>query len=234
MTHALLLAAALLAPAALAQACPIPADASPALAARTDAERLAFLKGQLEAEAGKVTVWRGAWGATYALGTIGQLGAAGAVSAEDRPDQLWGALSTAVGVGFTLLGTPEVMEDGPAFAARAGAPGASVDCAVLADGERLMLKDGANELEGVQWYWHVANVVFNAGMGLIIGLGYGHWVSALVNFLVGTALGEGTCLTQPVVLASAYQQYLGGGLGGSASGSAPRLVVGQLGLGLAF
>jgi hypothetical protein len=227
MTLALLLAAA------LAQSCPVPPEAAPALAARADAERLDFLRGRLEAEASRVTVWRGAWGATYALGTLGQLAAAGAVATEDRPDWLWGAASTAVGVAFTIIGTPEVMDDGPDFARRSAAPG-SDPCALIAEGERLLLKDAGNETAGVQWYWHVANVVFNAGMSLIVGLGYGHWVSALVNFLVGAGLGEGTLFTQPTALEAAWQGYLAGGLGPSVRAPGPSLRFGQLGLALAF
>jgi len=233
MPLALLLAAALMPASVLAQACPAPTEAGPVLGSRSDAERLTFLRRHLQDESARVKTWRGAWGTTYAVATLGQLVAAGAVGVEDRPDWLWGALSTAVGVGFTLLGTPEVMDDGEAFAAKASPPGPQ-DCVLIAEGERLMLKDAANETDNVEWYWHAANVVFNAGMGLILGLGYGHWVSALVNFLVGALIGEGTLLTQPTGLASAWQQYLGGSLGAQAPGTMPHLVVGRLGLALAF
>jgi hypothetical protein len=230
----LALLALLAAPAAArAQGCPAPAEATPALAARTDAERLAFLRTRLQADADASRTWRLAWGATYALATLAQLPVASVVSDSDRPDWLWGALSTGVGVAFTLLGTPDVLDDGPAFALRSAAEG-PVDCGLLAEGERLMLKDAANEADGVRWYWHAANVVFNAGVGLVLGLAYGHWLSGLVNFLVGAALGEGTLFTQPVALAGAWQQYLGGGLAAARAPPVLRLAPGQLGLALSF
>lgn len=51
-------------------------------------------------------------------------------------------------------------------------------------------------------------MAFNAGIGLVLGLGYGHWVSAIVNFLAGVLIGEGTILTSPTRLADTWDRYL--------------------------
>jgi hypothetical protein len=235
VTLAALLAAALVPVAALADACPLPALASPTLGARTDAERLRFLRTRLEDDAARARTWREAWVAAYTVGTLGQLVGAGAVAAADQPDWFLGAASTAVGAAFTLMGTPDVVVHAPGFSRRSQGSGPA-DCALLAEGEGLLERDAANETDGVRWYWHLASVVFNAGVSLIIGLAYGHWSSALLNFLVGAALGEGTLFTQPQGLVGAWDTYLAGGLGasGPSAGLRPRLVAGPLGLTLAF
>ena len=197
-----------LAPTTAAAQCAAPPQASPQLGARPAAERLRFLSRALDTDAANTRIWRLGWGAAYAVGTLGQLAAIPLLGPEDQKDFVVGVASTAVGVAFTLLGTPEVMDDAPAFATRVAAGGD--ECELLAEAERLIVKDAANEISGVAWYIHAANIAFNLGLGLVIGLGFGHWVSALINFLVGAAIGEGTFFTQPTALDAAWKGYLSG------------------------
>lgn len=232
LSSCLILAGLVVAPLVSRAQCPVPSGAAPALGERSAAERVRFLTQALEREASAVRTWRAAWGATYALGTLGQLAATPLLDPADQQDFAVGAASTAVGVAFTILGTPEVMEDAPAFSARVAAGGD--ECQLLAEAEALMVKDAANEASSVAWYFHAANVAFNLGVGLAIGLGFGHWVSALINFLVGAAIGEGTLFTQPVALAGAWSRYLTGSLAPTAALRLAPAGVGLFGLALAF
>jgi hypothetical protein len=201
----------LLVPSLAVAECPLPVAASPSLQGRSTADRLRALSRALDADAAASRTWALAWGAIYGVGTLGQLAAIPLLGPEDQKDFVVGVASTAVGVGFTILSIPEVMDDAPAFATRAAAGGD--ECAVLAEAERLIVKDAANEMSGVTWYMHAVNVAFNLGLGLVIGLGFGHWLSALINFVVGAAIGEGTIFTQPTALDGAWNRYLTGDLG---------------------
>jgi hypothetical protein len=155
--------------------------------------------------------WRLTWGAVYGVGTLGQMIAVPALGPADQIDFYVGAFSTLVGVGFTLIATPDVYEDGPRLLARLGAV-AEAGCEQLADAELVVRNDAANERAAMAWYNHGLNVVFNAAVGVFLGLVYGHWVSGLVNFLVGAAIGEATIFTSPTKLADAWGRYLGGDL----------------------
>lgn len=215
--------------------CPLPATASGSLHGRPAAERLRYLSRALDADAASARTWGLAWGTVYGVGTLGQIAAMPLLGPEDQKDFVVGIASTAVGVGFTILGLPEVMADAPAFAARAA--GGGDECELLAEAERLIVKDAANELSGVTWYLHAANVAFNLGLGLVIGLGFGHWLSALINFVTGAAIGEGTIFTLPTALNGAWARYLSGDLGPPAPTAVqliPVPVAGGMGLALRF
>ena len=71
-----------------------------------------------------------------------------------------------------------------------------------------MLEVGAaHEHSGVQWYIHAANVLFNVGLGLVLGFGYGRWTSGLINMGIGTAIGEATIFSSPTHLISGWKHY---------------------------
>lgn len=232
----LLLAVPLLTHATALAQCPVPGTASSSLQRHSAAERLGYLTRALEADAAASRTWGLAWGAVYGVGTLGQLAAIPLLGPEDQEDFVVGAASTAVGVGFVILGMPEVVEDAPALAARVA--GGGDDCALVAEAERLLVKDAANELSGVAWHVHALNIAFNLGVGLIIGAGFGHWLSALINFVVGAAIGEGTIFTQPTALDGAWRRYLSGDLGLGAEVTAVQLglvpVAGGLGVAVRF
>ena len=136
-----------------------------------------------------------------------------------------------MGVGFVIISTPDVAENGPPFIRKIDT--SEHDCALLAEAEALVAKDAVNERDNVAWYNHLLNVAFNAGIGLVLGLGYGHWLSALLNFLAGVAIGEGTIFTSPTKLADAWDRYLLGDLT-RPTPSAIQLRPGTLGLSLAL
>jgi hypothetical protein len=222
----------LLAVPARAVDCPVPEGSTPALAAQSAEARLAYLSRLLEEEGAAAQRWTLAWGATYGVATLAQLGVAGLFPAEERPDWYWGALSTAVGVAFTVLGPLEVMDAGPRFATRMKGVSADGTCALLAEGERLLREGADAEVQSNSWLLHAGNVLFNVAIGLVLGLGYGHWVTGAVNGAIGVAVGEATIFTAPNRLAPGWQQYRGGAVA-TASGVSFRLVP-TIGPGLAL
>lgn len=196
---------------ALAVECAAPEGTSTrGIAAQDTSARLAFLARLLEEEGQAARRWSLVWGGVYGVGTIAQLSLTGLVSKEDQPDMYWGALSTAVGVAFTVLDPLEVMEAGPLFAKRAGTVTDADACQLLIEGERLLREGAEHEAFGTRWFIHAGNVVFNVAIGLILGFGYGHWVSGLVNMGVGTAIGEGTIFSSPTNLVSGWKRYRDG------------------------
>src|SRR5205807_2290454 len=110
----------------------------------------------LKAEAARVRTWTGAWGATWAGLTLGQVAAAPAFEPRDRVDLYVGAGSTALALGL-MLAMPLELHEG---------------C-----DEKLFAEDANAEALGVSPLMHVLNVALNLGVGLFLGLAYGHWES---------------------------------------------------------
>lgn len=192
--------------------CEKPEGAKPgSVAMKSDAERLQFLSSRFESESAAATRWTLGWGATYAVGTIAQLAIAPLFPDNEKPDFYWGAFSTAVGVAFSIIDPLEVLYGGPIFARRAAAVTPEDTCALIKEGERMLLEGAAHEASGVRWYIHVANVLFNAGIGLVLGLAHDRWVSGAINAAVGLAIGEATIFTSPTGLISALEAYRNGG-----------------------
>lgn len=193
---------------ASAQTCDRPKDsASSSVAAQSDEARLAFLSQLLLEESGRAYAWRLGWGATYGALTAAQLAVMPLFTREEQPDWYWGALSTAVGVAFTVLDPPEVLTAGPLYAQRAKVVPEGERCKLIAEGERLLEQGAAHEQDSVAWYLHVGNVLLNVGVGLVLWLGYQHLTSGLVNAAVGTAIGEATMFTSPTHLISGWKKY---------------------------
>lgn len=209
--------------------CERPKDASSrGVASQSDAERLAFLSKLLLEESGRARAWILGWGATYSVLTVAQLSliqvfprqepnddallkAIGSplVGTPTNPqaDMIWGAVSTGVGVAFTLLDPPEVLEAGPLFSERARVATPEQTCKLIAEGERLLSQGAEHELSSTAWYLHVGNVLLNVGFGLVLALGYNRWTPGLINAGVGIAVGEATLFTAPTHLVSGWDRY---------------------------
>jgi hypothetical protein len=184
-----------------------------ALAQRCEPRRLEYLKRHLAAEARRGDNWAHAWAVTYTGLTIVQLAASPAIVESDKIEWYVGAASSALGLSFVLLDPLEVIEAGPDFARRAGwAHGNDEVCALIAEGEGLMMRTAQQERAARGWLMHSLNVAANIGLALILGLGVGHWVAAAVNFAVGVAVGELTIFTAPSRLISAWSDYERGAL----------------------
>ena len=134
------------------------------------------------------------------------------VAAGDRIDWYTGAASAAIGVVPFLVSPLKVTRDAPALRAAIAAWPAPVDdarvCALLADAERKLIADAADERWQQGWWIHAGNVAFNTGVLLFLGLGYHHWTSGLINGISGVAVGEAIILTQPTGASDDARTYL--------------------------
>jgi hypothetical protein len=201
-------AGALGSPAHAATTCPAPAGAQPGLIAIDGRERLRWIDDHLDHEAARARWWGRGWAIGIGAAGLGSLAPVPFVAAGDRVDWYTGAVSAAIGVVPFLVSPLEVTRDAPALRASIGTMlETTIDasprgddarvCALLADAERKLLADAADERWQQGWWIHAGNVAFNTGVLLFLGLGYQHWTSGLINGISGVAVGEAIILTQP-------------------------------------
>lgn len=187
--------------------CPVPEGASAAVGEWEPSQRLAFIQSHLHEDARRARIWTGAWGATWSVLTVGQLAIAPLFPPEEQVDFYVGAISSAGGV-VALLAVPlTVMEDSPTLDALAARQQGPVDCTVLAEAERLLIRSARSEEEGRSLLMHGANVVYNVLTGLVLGLFFDRWSSAVITAVSGLLLGEVMILTQPTGAQDALRLY---------------------------
>lgn len=187
--------------------CPVPEGASAVVGEWEPSQRLAFIQSHLHEDARRARIWTGAWSASYSVLTVGQLAMAPLFSPADQADFYVGAVSSAGGVA-TLLAVPlTVMEDSPTLDALAARQSGPVDCALLAEAERLLVRSARSEEEGRDWLMQGANVVYNVLTGLVLGLFFDRWPSAALTAATGWLLGEVMILTQPTGAQDALRLY---------------------------
>jgi hypothetical protein len=201
---------------AFAVDCAVPEGTTPqGVASQGTDARLAFLAKLLEEEGQAARRWTLIWGGAYGVLTIAQLGVMGLAPENEKADWYWGAISTAVGVAFSVLDPLEALDGGAAYAKRSATVAPEQTCQLLLDGERMLREGAEHEELGMKWFIHAGNVLFNLGIGLVLGLGYGRWTTGIVNAAVGVAIGELTIFTSPNKLVPGWQRYRMGGGGGS-------------------
>jgi hypothetical protein len=170
------------------------------------AARVELIRGNLRRTERWSRVWYDSWLAGF--GTIA-LGSALLVPAfDDQRDRLvWSisAASAVVGVLFVAANWPAAISESERLSLAAAR---STDvCALLVEAERALGRAADHQLANRKWYFHVLNVGYNLGVGLVIGLALNDWVNAVVNFGVGTALGEASILTLPMGSAKDRARY---------------------------
>jgi len=184
---------------------------APAVAEPCDEAKLKFLARELMDEAGRARSWSLAWANIYGVATVGQLAPIPLIIRQDQVEWWVGAATSAAGLAFVAMETPSVVEEGPRFGARATSATRDT-CALIEEGERLLSRGAQQQAASRRWTMHAANVLVNVGFGLILGVGYDHWVAAAVNFAIGAVFGEVTLFTLPSRLISAWAEYQRGGL----------------------
>ncbi len=210
--------------------CPVPEAGSPALGYLEPALRLAWIDAHLSRAEKSARLWTFGWGGGIVAAGIGSLVAVPFVAKGDRVDWYTGAVSAGVGVAAFVIAPPALLHDAPALraeiarrrsdaaaaanaAAAAGAGAANADtdvCPLLAAAEARLVHDARDEERQGRWYVHVGNLVFNAGLGLFLGLGYHHWGAGVVNALAGAAVGEAIIFTRPTATIDDLGDYLRG------------------------
>src|SRR5262249_58517228 len=114
------------------------------------------------------------------------------VAASQRVDYYTGAVSAAVGVIPFIVAPLSVSHDAPrlqaALAELPPPPDPNV-CPLLLDAERALERGAHDERLARSWWAHGANLAFNTGVLLFLGLGYQHWLPGLINGGAGLAVG---------------------------------------------
>jgi hypothetical protein len=197
--------------------CPVPEAGSPALHNVEPARRLAWIDGHLSRAEKNARLWTFGWGGGIAAAGIGSLAAVPFVAKESRVDWVTGAVSAGVGVAAFVIAPPAVLHDAPVLRAELALQQSNADadvdtdvCPLLAAAEARLVHDARDEERQGRWYVHVGNLVFNAGLGLFLGVGYHHWGAGVVNALAGAAVGEAIIFTRPTATIDDLGDYLRG------------------------
>lgn len=211
--------------------------AQPAFAACTEADapaRIAFLEQSFALDAAPARRWTLWWSIGFGALTVGQAVPAPFLDKATRIDFLVGAVSSAVSVVYTLVTPLSAGSADRRFAKIVEAGGDP--CAIAAKGRAILADAADDESGGRGWLAQTLNVVFNAVVALWLGVGYGHWWSALESGVGGLALGEVMILTQPDGLPARLSAYDAGRFGATADGPRLRLVLAPryVGLSVAF
>jgi hypothetical protein len=207
---------------AWAEDCPTRPDA----VALTDAEvelRLAFLADTFDREVRNVDAWSWTWGSVYAAGAAAQATVAGVTKDTGVREGLTvGAISTGIGsvslyvlpLTLTLpLRSAERRWDDPDR------------CTLLELAERALADGAKHEALSNGIVPHIGNVVANAAVALVLGLGFHLWTSAAISAGSGLAVGEANVFTQPHGLGRAEQRYRTGDLSRSRGGGTWSVIV---------
>jgi hypothetical protein len=211
-------------------ACPAPPEA-PGLAAVDTEARLRFLEGAFEREVAAEDLWSWAWGSTYVAAGAAQ-GITAAVIRDHgaRIDLTVGAVSAGIGA-LTLYGLPlqVTLPLNDVLRRRGDAD----RCRLLADAEATLVAVADRQRLSSGFLPHVGNVLFNAGLALVLGWGFGRWKSAAISAGVGVAVGEINVLTQPHRLPGVLDRYRAAHLDDAEEAApAPPLVAGASGNGI--
>jgi hypothetical protein len=191
--------------------CPVPDAGSPALHEQDPTRRLTWIAEHLSAAEGNARLWTFGWGGGIAAAGVGSLIAVPFVAPGDRVDWYTGAVSAGVGVAAFVFAPPAILHDAPALRADLARPRTEADlCSLLASAEARLVHDARDEEQQGRWYIHVGNLVFNAGLGLFLGLGYHHWSGGIINAVSGAAVGEAIIFTRPTARIGDLGSYLSG------------------------
>jgi len=196
-----------------AAVCPAP-EGAPAVASIDSEARLEYLTRAFDREVRDIDTWSWTWGAIYTAATIGQ----GTVlvlttNHATKIDLAVGTIAAGFGaLSLTLLPLKLTLPMRSASdAAKQRLPGED-PCLVLAEAEQTLSRVAKDQAFATGIVGHLGNVAVNLGIALILGFGYGHWVSAGVSGGIGVAIGETNAFTQPHHLAEVLEQYRSGRL----------------------
>jgi len=176
--------------------------------------RLAFIEERLAHEARRARVWAWSWAGAYSgLVVANGIRIGFATNRDDLIDTTLATAASSIGL-IALAALPlKVMRDQRALDALVAAAPADGDrCALLAEAERLLLRDAASEALGKSFVVHAGSFVFNVGLGLLLGAGFGHWTQGTIVSFTGIAVGELQTATQPAGAIDSLSRYRSGQL----------------------
>lgn len=191
------------------------AGVSPRLVETDPRARLSWIDTRLSASARTARQWTWGWGGGIAASGVASLAVVPFVAPGDRIDWYTSAGSAAIGLIPFLTSPFDVTTDAPALHRALDVrsleiPAAEV-CGLLDTAEASLARDAANQQTQRSPWFHVANLAFNLGVTLFLGLGFHHWAGGAINGIAGAAVGEAIIFTQPSATIedlSAYRQGL--------------------------
>lgn len=195
------------------------------------ARRVNFIQTQLRSERRRALAWAWTFGSTYSALAVAQLSALPWV--EQRADRTILAVGAAFSVGGVLplvLMPLTVIGDAPRLEAALVAKGGRADAATLALAERALCRGARSEAFGAGLVTQLGNLLVNVGLSLWIGLQYGRWLQAGINFGLGWTIGETQILTQPTRLVATWRDYRAGRLASAPVPAARRWALAPLSL----
>ncbi len=184
------------------------ANSAHAASCPTDAaKRLASIETCLTQAARASHTWALTWAGVWTVATVAQGTLALTTHEHDsRVDLTVGAAAAAAGLVPTLLFPPTVID---AHARLLAMKEQHTDvCTQLAAAEQLVVESAADERLSRSWLAHTGNVLFNVGVGMVLGVGFRHWSAATLSMAAGIPLGELMIFTQPFQSAKLLQLTL--------------------------
>ena len=181
--------------------------------------RLGFVRTRLGQARRHATGWMIGW-ATVHSGLIATQGILLATSTApaDRVDRYIGMSAAGLGLFTVLVAPPGALIEDLRLERRIRAARPGDDrCALLGEAEHALLRVAKSQRFNRGPFFHGGSFVFNVGIGLLLGLGFGHWETAAVSSFVGIAVGELMFFTQPNRAPEDLAQYRSGALGRSPS-----------------
>lgn len=180
-----------------------------------DAEvRLHFLRDRLRQESRKTRIWAFTWTGIYSTLIVYDLAMLDVNDRDKLIDNGIGASAAMVGVLSIALLPPRIIGDQFWLERRLRhAPPGTDTCALLAEAEGLLLRDAKSAAFGKSAMVHAGNFVFNVGVGLLLGVGFGHWGQAALQGLLGIAVGEAMIISQPAGIVRDLSRYRAANLG---------------------
>jgi hypothetical protein len=176
--------------------------------------RLRFVRDRMRQAAHKMRIWAWTFAGIYSTLTVGNLALLAGADRHGQIDDGVGAAASFVGVLTIAILPPEIIADDYWLERRLRrAPPGTDPCALLTDAERLFVRDAKSVAFGKSAMIHAGNFVFNIGIGLLLGLGFGHWQQAMIQGLIGIAVGEAMIISQPAEIVTDLRRYRAANLG---------------------
>ena len=191
---------------AAAEPCPVdPMVAGPGPATVDVETRLSFIERALEDGARKSTFWGAGWGTTYGVTAATLLIVSRFVEAETRLDLYVGAASSTLGLLIRAAIHPRVIREHRWVRRKIRERGRT--CETLNMAERALARSAKAERRGRSLMFHAGALVYNVGIGLVLGLGFKRPVSGIRQAAVGGTVGQIMILTQPMTSVRAMDRY---------------------------
>lgn len=184
-------------PAAKAGVCPASPGTSRLVEEQAAETRLAYLLDRLPRAQTHAQRWFYGWIGTYSALAVGQAALVPVFSGDPYRQRTFSinAASAALG-GLFLSASPPRLLGLKRRAERQVTQGAA-PCTTLLYVEHELARAARKEKFGTSWVMHGGNVLFNFGVGLVLGLTWGYWDYAFYTRSAGILLGEMLIWTRP-------------------------------------